>query len=66
MKYKRDIKERIEFIRRYVEWLKETPNQVWSSQQAEFINALLDNASNFPLSKKEYLRIKEKAKTPRH
>lgn len=59
---KRDMKERIEFIKRYVEWLKRTPNEVWSRQQAEFINALLENARNFPLSKKEYLKIKEKAK----
>lgn len=36
-----------------------TPNEVWSRQQAEFINALLENARNFPLSKEEYLRIKK-------
>ncbi|USH00858.1 hypothetical protein K1720_03140 [Thermococcus argininiproducens] len=56
------MKERIKFIKRYVEWLKKTPNGVWSAQQAEFINALLENAKNFPLSKKEYLKMKEKAK----
>ncbi len=59
---KRDMRERIEFIKLYVEWLKRTPNEVWSRQQAEFINALLENARNFPLSKREYLKIKEKAK----
>lgn len=59
---KRDMRERIEFIKRYVEWLKRTPNEIWSRQQAEFINALLENARNFPLSKREYLKIKEKAK----
>lgn len=59
---KRDMGERIEFIKLYVEWLKRTPNEVWSRQQAEFINALLENARNFPLSKREYLKIKEKAK----
>ncbi|WP_237268618.1 hypothetical protein [Thermococcus celer] len=39
-----------------------TPNEVWSRQQAEFINALLENARNFPLSKEEYLRIKKGAR----
>jgi len=63
---KRDMKERIKFIKRYVEWLKKTPNEVWSAQQAEFINALLENAKNFPLSKEEYLRMKERAKRARN
>ena len=66
MKSKRDMKERIDFIKLYVEWLKKTPNEVWSAQQAEFINALLENAKNFPLSKKEYLRMKERAKRARN
>ena len=66
MNSKRDIKERIDFIKLYVEWLKKTPNEVWSAQQAEFINALLENAKNFPLSKKEYLRMKERAKRARN
>ena len=66
MKSKRDMKEKIDFIKLYVEWLKKTPNEVWSAQQAEFINALLENAKNFPLSKKEYLRMKERAKRARN
>jgi len=60
------MEERIKFIKLYVEWLKKTPNEVWSAQQAEFINALLENAKNFPLSKKEYLRMKERAKRARN
>jgi len=66
LKSKRDMKEKIDFIKLYVEWLKKTPNEVWSAQQAEFINALLENAKNFPLSKKEYLRMKERAKRARN
>lgn len=66
MNSKRDMKERIDFIKLYVEWLKKTPNEVWSAQQAEFINALLENAKNFPLSKKGYLRMKERAKRARN
>ena len=66
MKSKRDMKEKIDFIKLYVEWLKKTPNEVWSAQQAEFINALLENTKNFPLSKEEYLRMKERAKRARN
>ncbi|WP_232194516.1 hypothetical protein [Thermococcus sp. PK] len=66
MSSRRDMEERIKFIKRYVEWLKKTPNEVWSAQQAEFINALLENAKNFPLSKKEYLKIKERVKKARN
>ncbi|ASJ10298.1 hypothetical protein A3L12_02795 [Thermococcus sp. P6] len=51
-----------EFIKLYLEWLRKTPNEIWSRRQAEFINALLENAVNFPLSKEEYLRIKERAR----
>jgi len=29
----RNFKERLEFIDAYVEWLKKTPNKVWSKQQ---------------------------------
>lgn len=30
-------KERIEFIHKYTEWLKKTPNKKWSSQQKDII-----------------------------
>ena len=62
MNSKRDMEERIKFIKLYVEWLKKTPNGVSSAQQAEFINAFLENTKNFPLSKEEYLRMKERPK----
>ncbi|MDK2782808.1 MAG: hypothetical protein PWQ32_397 [Thermococcaceae archaeon] len=66
MSSRRDMEDRIKFIKLYVEWLKKTPNEVWSAQQAEFINALLENAKNFPLSKKKYLKIKERVKKARN
>ena len=34
---KENFKERLEFIEKYVEWLKKTPNKKWSSQQKEII-----------------------------
>lgn len=30
---KRNFEERLRFIDAYVEWLKKTPNSVWSKQQ---------------------------------
>lgn len=32
-----NFRERLEFIDKYVEWLKKTPNKKWSSQQKEII-----------------------------
>jgi len=32
-----NFKERLEFIEKYVEWLKKTPNKEWSSQQRDII-----------------------------
>ena len=34
-----NFKERLDFIDRYVEWLKATPNKVWSKQHKEFIDS---------------------------
>ena len=35
----RDRKSDLEFMDFYVEWLKKTPNEVWSKQHADFINS---------------------------
>ncbi|UCE37227.1 MAG: hypothetical protein JSW00_17410 [Thermoplasmata archaeon] len=35
---KRNFEERLKFIDLYVEWLKKTPNEVWSKQQKELID----------------------------
>lgn len=32
-----NFKDRLEFIDKYVEWLKKTPNKIWSSQQKKII-----------------------------
>ncbi len=34
---KRNFEERLAFIDLYVEWLKKTPNEIWSKQQKELI-----------------------------
>ena len=33
-----NFKERLKFIKRYVQWLKKTPNKEWSKQQKEVID----------------------------
>jgi len=35
---KENIRQRREFIRKYVEWLKKTPNSVWSVQQNKLLS----------------------------
>ncbi len=37
---KRNFEERLNFIDMYVEWLKKTPNEVWSLQQKKLIDRL--------------------------
>ncbi|MDD5178158.1 MAG: hypothetical protein PHT54_02660 [Candidatus Nanoarchaeia archaeon] len=34
----KNFEERLKFIDRYAEWVKKTPNKVWSSQQKELID----------------------------
>ena len=36
-KKKKNFEERLDFIDKYVEWLKKTPNDIWSSQQKKFM-----------------------------
>ena len=35
---KKNFEERIKFIEQYAEWVKKTPNKVWSKQQKDIIN----------------------------
>jgi hypothetical protein len=35
----RNFEERLRFIDLYVEWLRRTPNEVWSRQQKEMVDA---------------------------
>ena len=37
---RRNFEERLRFIDLYVEWLKKTPNKVWSRQQKELIDGI--------------------------
>lgn len=35
----KNFEERLKFIDMYVDWLKKTPNDVWSNQQKKLINS---------------------------
>ena len=52
-------RERLWFVHHYASWVKKVPNQVWSRDQAKFIDSLILNAQNFYLSPQEYLKMKE-------
>ncbi|ASJ09143.1 hypothetical protein A3L11_07835 [Thermococcus siculi] len=54
---KRDMAERLAFIRLYVKRLKENPDAVFK-QQVKLVNSFLKSARDFPLTKEEYLRLK--------
>lgn len=41
---KRNLEQRLEFIDEYAEWVKKTPNQVWSEQQKKMIDSVLKSA----------------------
>lgn len=43
--------ERMEFIRSYAAWVLRVPNREWSSQQAELIDAFMENAGNYALTR---------------
>lgn len=53
---KQNLEERLQFLRFYSQWVKSVPNEVWSKQQAEFIDSFFDNAKNFQLSTEKYLK----------
>ncbi|HNV39563.1 MAG TPA: hypothetical protein PKJ46_10425 [Methanoculleus sp.] len=53
----RNRQERLAFVRRHALWVREVPNEVWSREQADLIDAFFENAENFALSRSEYLRM---------
>ncbi len=53
---KQNLADRLKFLRFYSQWVKSVPNEVWSKQQAVLIDSLFENAKNFPLDAKKYLK----------
>jgi len=57
-----NLMERLAFIRRYSEWVKSVPNEVWSKQQATLLNSFLTSSKNFQLDREKYLLMKYHSK----
>ncbi len=57
-----NLMERLAFIRRYSEWVKSVPNEVWSKQQATLLNSFLTSSKNFQLDREKYLLTKNHSK----
>ena len=53
----KNFQERLWFLHLYSNWVKSASNEVWSRQQADFIDSLILNGYNYGLSPKEYLEI---------
>ena len=56
--------ERLRFVRRHALRVKEVPNEVWSREQADLIDAFFENAQNFALSPSDYLRMHQARRRP--
>ena len=41
----KNFKSRLEFVRLWASYVKSHPNEVWSKQQADFINSVLRTAN---------------------
>ena len=53
---KANNRQRIEWVKYWAERMKEIPNEVWSKQQAEFINSVMRSAD---VSPEIYMKIKK-------
>ena len=54
----KNFKSRLEFVRFWADYVRKTPNSVWSRQQADFIDALFQGANQ---DVGLYLRVKKMA-----
>ncbi|MCD6491911.1 MAG: hypothetical protein J7K59_06465 [Candidatus Korarchaeota archaeon] len=52
-------KQRLDFVRFWVEYIRKTSSDIWSKQQKELIDAMIKSANQ---NLKEYLRVKMIAK----
>jgi hypothetical protein len=53
---KRDVKERLNFVKFWANYVKNTPNEVWSRQQNVLINSVMKSASQ---DVELYLKVKK-------
>lgn len=55
-KFLRKSDQRLGFVEFWADYVKKTPNKVWSKQQADFINSVLKGANQ---DKELYMKVKE-------
>lgn len=53
------IKTRMDFVKFWADYMKKTPNRVWSKQQADLIDSQIKNAD---ISRELYLKMKNAVK----
>ncbi len=56
---KKNRQERLWFVNYWAEYVKTHPDKDWSKQQNVLINSMMQNSKNYPLTKEQYLEIKE-------
>jgi len=52
-------KEAITAAKLWAEFIKKKENEIWSKQQAEFINSIIETSRNNLLTKEIYLKAKK-------
>jgi len=55
---KRDLNQRLKFVRLWANYMKKTPNKKWSEEQNVLINSVLKSASQDAVL---YLKVKKLA-----
>jgi hypothetical protein len=56
--FRRDIGERLRFVRLWAEYIKKTPNKKWSQQQNMLINSVMKSSDQ---DVRLYLKVKKLA-----
>lgn len=53
---------RLLFVDYWADFVKTHTDEEWGRQHTDFINSLMQNAKHYPLTAKQYLKIKEEVK----
>lgn len=59
---RRNFEERLKFIDLWVGYIKTHTDKEWSEQQRVLIDSQIKNAKDYPLTKKEYLKLKSRVR----
>ncbi|MBW2989830.1 hypothetical protein KY358_05945 [Candidatus Woesearchaeota archaeon] len=57
---KKNDMDRMDFVKRWADYVRTHPDKVWSRQQNVLINSMIGDAKHSRLSLKEYLMLKKK------